>query len=121
MPNVASDKEDKVVSDGMRKRNACSASNAPKSNGESAKAQETISPKSTANSAGTSQNSESDVDDFTQRLLKRKGERGNGESDLDWDKVHLSHSLTRMLGSLRNLPRHAISLCRSCFSDDKQH
>jgi hypothetical protein len=89
MPNANNIKDDKRSSNLIRKRQSASGSqnNAQaKTNGDDSKIHDSTA-SSIKEKVEAEPNGEDDADNFTRRLLKRRGNRSNGESDLEWEKV----------------------------------
>ncbi len=88
MPNSNGGKEDKRPANSIRKRQPSSGSHNgahAKTNGDP-KGHDSMA-SNMIDKVEIEANGEENVDDFTRKLLKRKGNRSNGESDVEWEKV----------------------------------
>ena len=91
MPNSNSVKDDKRSSNSIRKRQSTSGSHngvQAKSNRDDSKDHDNTASNLT-DKLEVENNCDDDIDNFTRRLLKRKVNRSNGESDVEWEKVAL--------------------------------
>ena len=89
MPNANISKEDKRSSNAIRKRQSAQNNTQAKINGVDSKVHD--NPASymadSQDKVESATNGGDNIDSFTRRLLKRKGNRSNGESDIEWEKV----------------------------------
>ncbi len=95
MPNANNTKDDKRSSNSIRKRQSASGlqNNAyAKTTGDDSKFHDSTASNiaDMPDKAEAATNGGDNNDNFTRRLLKRKANRSNGESDVEWEKARAS-------------------------------